>query len=377
MPRHTSTKPVRPRSEPVTRTCSGSRAGVSVFLLTLLSWGSAQPGSVAAQQPAAPVGAYDAAPYLGEIRDRVLYGDIWERPQLSARDRSLITVAVNQALYATNELRIHIGRALDNGVTQSEIAELIPHVLWYSGFPTGVNAARVATEVFAERGLPTSPPSSTPRASMMDEPAEFPGAFPATPYLRDLLNQVVYAETWERPDLSPRDRSLITIAVATALYATDELRSHIRRGLDNGLTQEQISEIITHVTWYSGFPTGVNASRVAAAVFESRGLPLPDARFPGAPYLDTLIDDLLYGEAWERPELSARDRSLITIAMTQAMYETDQLRVHIRRGLDNGVTPEELSEMMAHVTFYSGFPAGVNGSRVLAEVFEERGIPLP
>ena len=82
-----------------------------------------------AQQPAAPVGAYDASPYLGEIRNTVLYGDIWERPQLSPRDRSLITVAGTQALYATNELRIHIGRALDNGVTQSEIAELIGHVL--------------------------------------------------------------------------------------------------------------------------------------------------------------------------------------------------------------------------------------------------------
>ena len=80
---------------------------------------------LAAQQPAAPVGAYDASPYLGEIRNTVLYGDIWERPQLSPRDRSLITVAVTQALYATYELRIHIGRALDNGVTQSEIAELI------------------------------------------------------------------------------------------------------------------------------------------------------------------------------------------------------------------------------------------------------------
>ena len=71
-----------------------------------------------------------------------------------------------------------------------------------------------------------------------------------------------------------------------------------------------------------------------------------------------------------------RDRSLITIAMTQAAYQTDQLRGHLRRGLDNGITPEELSEMMARVTLYAGFPSGVNGSRVLAEVLQERGIPL-
>ena len=56
---------------------------------------------------------------------------------------------------------------------------------------------------------------------------------------------------------------------------------------------------------------------------------------------------------------------------------TDQLRVHLNRGLDNGITPEELSELMAQVTLYAGFPSGVNGSRTLAEVFQERGIPLP
>jgi len=350
--------------------------GLGAVPLVLASFIAPQ-SPLAAQQSAAPVGAYAAAPYLGEIRNTVLYGDIWERPQLSARDRSLITVAVNQALYATNELRIHIGRALDNGVTQSEIAELIGHVLWYSGFPTGVNAARVAAEVFEERGLPQSPPISSPRESRMDDDPLFPGAFPATPYVADLLNQVVYAETWERPELSPRDRSLVTVAVGTALYASSEVRYHVGRALDNGVTQEEISEVITHVTFYSGFPTGVNASRVAAGVFEQRGLPLPDARFPGAPYLDTLISGLVYGDTWPRDQLSPRDRSLITIAMTQAAYQTDQLRVHIGRGLDNGITPEELAEMMAQVTLYAGFPSGVNGSRVLAEVLQERGIPLP
>lgn len=353
--------------------CTTARLAALLLVLT----GASVPGGVSAQQPAAPPGAYDAAPYLGEIRDTHVYGDIWERPQLSARDRSMITVAVNQALYATNELRIHVGRALDNGVTQTEISEIIAHVLWYSGFPTGVNAARVAAEVFEERGLPTVPPGASSRQPPADPELEFPGAYPQAPYLRDLLNEVLYAETWTRPELSPRDRSMITVAVGTALYASSEVRYHIGRALDNGVTQEEISELITHVTFYSGFPTGVNAARVAAEVFEARGLPLPDARFPGAPYMATLIDGLVYGETWPRPQLSARDRSLVTIAMTQAAYQTDQLRVHLRRGLDNGITPEELSELMAQVTLYSGFPSGVNGSRVLAEVFEERGIPLP
>ncbi|MFP3948318.1 MAG: carboxymuconolactone decarboxylase family protein [Longimicrobiales bacterium] len=355
-------------------------AGVAptlVLALCALTFGVlAVPSLLVAQQPPPPPGAYDGSPYLGQIRNTYLYGNLWERPQLSPRDRSLVTMAVNQSLYATDELRIHINRGLDNGVTQEEIAELVAHVLWYAGFPTGVNASRVAAEVFEERGLPIPSPSS-PRTPPSDPEPEFPGALQATPYLTALLNDVLYAETWERSELSPRDRSLITIAANTALYRTDELNSHIRRGLDNGLTQEQISEIIHHVTWYAGFPAGVNASRVAEEIFEARGLPLPDSDFPGAPWLDELVDDLVYGETWERPELSPRERSLATIAATQSAYQTDQLRFHMGLGLDNGLTADDLSELVAHVTLYSGFPTGVNASELLAEIFRERGIPLP
>jgi 4-carboxymuconolactone decarboxylase len=67
---------------------------------------------------------------------------------------------------------------------------------------------------------------------------------------------------------------LITVAVAQASYATDQLRGHLGRALNNGVTQEEIEEIITHVTFYAGWPTGSNAARVAAEVFTDRGLPL-------------------------------------------------------------------------------------------------------
>jgi 4-carboxymuconolactone decarboxylase len=63
--------------------------------------------------------------------------------------------------------------------------------------------------------------------------------------------------------------------------------------------------------------------------------------------------------------------------VTQAAYQSDQLRGHLRRGLDNGLTAEELAELIAQVTLYAGFPSGVNGARILAEVLRERGIPLP
>src|ERR1700724_2101321 len=93
----------------------------------------------------------DVAPYLGELTANVLFADVWERPGLSKRDRSLITVAVLTALYRTDQLRGHIRRALDNGVSKDEIGELITHVAFYGGWPTAVNAALVAREVFAEK----------------------------------------------------------------------------------------------------------------------------------------------------------------------------------------------------------------------------------
>jgi 4-carboxymuconolactone decarboxylase len=93
----------------------------------------------------------EVAPKLAELTADVLFGDVWERSQLSKRDRSLITVAILTAMYRTDQLRGHIGRALDNGVTQEEISEVITHVAFYGGWPTAANAVRVAKEVFDAR----------------------------------------------------------------------------------------------------------------------------------------------------------------------------------------------------------------------------------
>src|SRR5687768_17160843 len=89
----------------------------------------------------------DIAPALQEYTDTVLFGDVWERPGLSKRDRSLITVATLVALYRTNELPHHLKRALDNGVTRDELIELITHLAFYAGWPTAATAAGIARSV--------------------------------------------------------------------------------------------------------------------------------------------------------------------------------------------------------------------------------------
>ena len=92
----------------------------------------------------------DIAPKLAELSDKVLFGDVWERKELSNRDRSLITVAALIALNRTEQLRFHLQRALENGVKQQELVEEITHLAFYSGWPTAVNAVTVAREVFSK-----------------------------------------------------------------------------------------------------------------------------------------------------------------------------------------------------------------------------------
>jgi 4-carboxymuconolactone decarboxylase len=93
----------------------------------------------------------DFAPKLAELTDDVLYGDVWERPELSKRDRSLVTVAALIALNRPEQLRSHLIRARENGVTQEELVETITHLAFYCGWPNAVNAINVAKEVFEKK----------------------------------------------------------------------------------------------------------------------------------------------------------------------------------------------------------------------------------
>jgi 4-carboxymuconolactone decarboxylase len=94
----------------------------------------------------------DIAPALADYSDKVLFGDVWERPGLSKRDRSLITVASLVALYRTNELPFHVKRALDNGVTREELVELVTHLAFYGGWPVASSAIPILRKAFSEAG---------------------------------------------------------------------------------------------------------------------------------------------------------------------------------------------------------------------------------
>ena len=91
-----------------------------------------------------------------------------------------------------------------------------------------------------------------------------------------------------------------------------------------------------------------------------------------APRLIELTETLVYPDIWERPGLSKRDRSLITVAALMAMYRPDQLRGHTERALANGVTKEEIGELITHLAFYAGWPSAMSAAKVVKQVYEEK-----
>ncbi len=219
-------------------------------------------------------------PALAGYTDQVLFGDVWRRPELAPRDRSLVTVAALIATGKTAQLEGHLGRALDNGVRPSEIAGLVTHLAFYSGWPSAVSSLEVVDRVFQARGIQPA----TVRASGAPRPVLEPASeaarkalvaqsvAPTAPKLATITNNVLFADLWLRQDLAPRDRSLVTIAALAASGDADQLTFHIQRGIENGLTFEQVSEALTHLAFYAGWPKAMAAVAVAAKATTDRSV---------------------------------------------------------------------------------------------------------
>jgi 4-carboxymuconolactone decarboxylase len=234
-----------------------------------------QPGSQppAGGRPSGPV-QQRIAPGLATLTDDVLFGDVWRRPELSPRDRSLVTISVLIATGKSAQLVGHLGRALTNGITPSEASGVLAHLAIYCGWPSAVSALDVYRQVYDARKVDTgalrsvtarlpAPASDAARAKAVNDDLRA-----VAPKFVQLTNDVVFDDLWRRSDLSLRERSLVTIAALAAMGDDDQLDVYLHRAIESGLTRAQIGEALTHLGFYAGWP---KASKAMAAVTRSLG----------------------------------------------------------------------------------------------------------
>jgi 4-carboxymuconolactone decarboxylase len=218
------------------------------------------------------------APALEKYRQETVLGDLWKRPGLSARDRSIVTLAGLIARDQTIEMPFYLGLALDSGVKPSEISEIITHLAFYAGWANAASAVMVAKDIFAERKiaadqLPAASPSLLPlnettEADRVKRVSEQFGA--VAPGIVQYTTDVLFRDLWLRPDLAPRDRSLVTVSALVATGQVAQIPYHLNRAMDNGLTKEQAGEAITHLAFYVGWPNAFSALPVVKDVLEKR-----------------------------------------------------------------------------------------------------------
>jgi 4-carboxymuconolactone decarboxylase len=218
------------------------------------------------------------SPALDEFQQRVIVGDLWKRPGLSARDRSIITLAVLIARSQALEMRHYLELALENGVSPREISETITHLAFYSGWGNAVAAVRVAADVFARREIRSGQlASASSKPLPLDEAAEAQRASrveeqfgTVAPGVLHYTTDVLFRDLWLRPDLTPRDRSLVTVSALVASGQVAQIPYHLNRAMDNGLTRSEAAEMFTQLAFYTGWPNVFSALPVAKEVFEKR-----------------------------------------------------------------------------------------------------------
>lgn len=219
------------------------------------------------------------SPALAQYMESAVFADLWERPELSARDRSIVTVAALIARNHPREMPYYFELALENGVTPSELSEIITHLAFYAGWTNAMTAVGVTQEIFAERGIKVAQlPLASPELLPLDEESEArrAGAVeqsvgPVSPGLVLYTGELLFQDLWLRPDLAPRDRSLATVSALIASGQVGQIGFHLNRAMDNGLTQTEAGEVLTHLAFYAGWPNAFSAVPVVQGVFEGRG----------------------------------------------------------------------------------------------------------
>lgn len=220
----------------------------------------------------------EVAPAMAAYSERFIEKDLWNRPELSRRDRSLVTVAALISRNDTAELPHYLNVALDSGVTPTEISETITHLAFYAGWPNATSAALVARHVFAQRHiaaaslpdekvvlLPLDQEKETQRATLVES-----NFGKVAPGVVKYTTEALFLDLWLRPGLASRDRSLVTVSALVTAGQVAQVPYHLNRAMDNGLTQTQASEVLTQLAFVAGWPNIFSALPVFKEVFAGR-----------------------------------------------------------------------------------------------------------
>ncbi|MEM7020514.1 MAG: carboxymuconolactone decarboxylase family protein [Pseudomonadota bacterium] len=218
-------------------------------------------------------------------------GDMWDRPALSRRDRSLFIISTLAAQARDEELVGHTQIGIRHGLTRTEIEEILPHVAAYAGFPAAMAASRHIDEGLRQSedverlskriGAPPKDDSERDNGAaqvlatlanraQQDASADLTELTTQYGYLGEWGYRWVMGEIWSRPELSVRDRLLVTLSILISLGALRMLTFYIESALYNGLSQVEIEELISHLGLYAGMPRAIDAMDVAREVFEAQ-----------------------------------------------------------------------------------------------------------
>ncbi|PHY18131.1 carboxymuconolactone decarboxylase family protein [Caulobacter sp. BP25] len=221
-----------------------------------------------------------------------------------------------------------------------------------------------------------------------------------SPVLVTYTQDKIVDELWSRLGLSRRDRAIVTVSTLVARNAQLAYPHYLEKALDSGLEPSELSELMTHLAFYAGWPNAFGAMATLSAIFAKRGvttdqlpgvsedlIPLeeaiPDeairASFiaetvtPVSPSLQHFTDDLLYHEVWRRPGLAPRDRGLATLSVLAASGQSDFLPFYFSRARQQGLTVEQFGEALSHIAFYGGWGAAIRAAGVLKTSLQGEG----
>ena len=252
-----------------------------LFALFVVSTAWAQSRDTKSIRSSKPMQTVDGTKSVAPALEKYAQGpiaDLWKRPALSMRDRSIVTIAALIARNQTGEMSRYFNLALDNDVKPRELSEIITHLAFYSGLPNAMSAVAVAKDIFAARHISADQfPAASPSLLLLNKEAEEKRASMVeqqfgniAPGIVQYTTDVLFRDLWLRPDLAPRDRSLVTVSALIANGQVGQITYHLNRAMDNGLTAEQAGEVVTHLAFYAGWPNAFSALPVVKEVIEKR-----------------------------------------------------------------------------------------------------------